>query len=76
MNLASAMPTIFMKPTEKIPKSKNIKFYQCPVYYYPIREGTRENPSFLFEMSVPMNPEYDESFFIKRGTACLLNLGD
>lgn len=76
MSLASALPTIYMKPSENKPGKRGHKNYQCPVYYYPIREGVRENPSFLFEMNVPMNPELDEAFFIKRGTACLLNLGD
>lgn len=76
MNLFSPLPTIYMKPSEKPSRQKNSKYYRSPVYFYPVREGTRENPSYLFEINLPMNPELDESFFIKRGTAALLNLGD
>ena len=76
MSLFSRIPTLQMKPVEKPNKSKGVKYYRCPVYYYPIREGTRENPSFLFEITLPMHPDLEEPFFIKRGTACLLNLGD
>jgi dynein heavy chain len=76
MTLYSPLPIVLMKPVEKIGRSKNTKFYKCPTYYYPIRDGTRENPSYLFEITLPINPELDEGFFIKRGTACLLNLSD
>ena len=76
MSLYSRLPVIYMKPTEKVNRGKKVAYYESPVYYYPIRDGTREDPSFLFEMTLPMNPELNESFFIKRGTACLLNLGD
>jgi len=76
MSLYCPLPVIFMKPVQKPARAKNISYYRSPVYYYPIREGTRENPSYLFEMTLPMNPELQEAFFIKRGTACLLNLGD
>jgi dynein heavy chain len=76
MSLYSKIPTLQMKPVEKVSRARQMKYYNCPVYYYPIREGTRENPSYLFELSIPMNPELDEAYFIKKGTACLLNLGD
>ena len=78
MTLFSDMPTVLMKPVEKKSSkaSKKMKNYQCPVYAYPIRYGTRERPSYLFPMKIQMSPEYDEAFFIKRGAACLLSLGD
>ena len=77
MQLYDKLPTFMMKPVEKLSRAvKNVSFYICPVYVYPVRTGTRENPSFLFDIRIPMAKERTEGFFIKRGTACLLSLGD
>jgi dynein heavy chain len=77
MTLFSRLPTVLMKPVEKLSRGANkIKHYNSPVYVYPIRYGTRERPSYLFTIKLPMSPEYDEAFFIKRGAACLLSLAD
>lgn len=77
MSLYDRLPTVLMKPVEKLGRApKNTFFYECPVYVYPIRTASRENPSYLFTIRLPMAKEMKESFFIKRGTACLLSLGD
>lgn len=82
MTLHYKMPVVHFKPVDKAAKqaNKNIKYYQCPCYVYPIRGGTKENPSYLFSISLPMGPDpngqIDEIFWIKRGTACLMSLAD
>jgi len=82
MTLFYPLPVVHFKPVDKGAKqaNKNIKYYNCPVYMYPIRGGTRENPSYMFNISLPMGPDpngnIDDTFWVKRGTACLLSLGD
>lgn len=77
MTLFDKLPTVLMKPVEKLSRANaKVQHYECPVYVYPIRWGTREKPSYLFPIKLPMSADYDESFFIKRGTACLLSLAD
>lgn len=77
MTLFDQLPTVLIKPVEKLSRAANkIRQYECPVYVYPTRWGTREKPSYLFPIRLPMSQEYDEAFFIKRGTACLLSLAD
>jgi len=63
-----------MKQQKKSNKYK-AAFYECPIYFYPIRTGTREQPSFMLNawLSVGAN---NPDFYVKRGTALLLNLGD
>lgn len=82
MTLYYKMPIVHFKPVDKAAKqaNKNVKYYNCPCYVYPIRGGTKENPSYLFNILLPMGPDIngniDENFWIKRGTACLMSLAD
>jgi len=82
MTLHYSLPIVHFKPVDKAAKqaNKNIKYYNCPCYMYPIRGGSKENPSYLFSIMLPMGQDpsgqIDENFWIKRGTACLLSLGD
>lgn len=82
MKLHYPLPVVHFKAVDKSAKqaNKTIKYYNCPVYMYPIRGGTKENPSYLFNLMQPMGPDpnglVDETFWIKRGTACLLSLAD
>ncbi|KAH0571621.1 Dynein heavy chain [Spironucleus salmonicida] len=77
MELFVPMPVIKFIPQEQRKKSVKFKaaFYECPVYFYPIRTGTREQPSFMLNawLAVGQNPS---EMYVKRGTALLLNLGD
>lgn len=77
MTLFDNLPTVCMKPTPNPSRGGNKNsVYNCPVYAYPTRYGTRERPSYLFDIKLPMSPEHNEAFFIKRATACLLSLAD
>ena len=72
MELIVNMPIILMKPTDS--KKKNPKgVYQCPLYMYPVRTGSRERPSFMVFVDLKSG-SCDSDFWIKRGTALLLAL--
>jgi dynein axonemal heavy chain len=74
MQLNCEMPIIHFKPVEmrrKPPKGT----YRCPMYMYPIRTGTRERPSYVISVDLKAGHKSSE-FWIKRGTALLLSLGD
>jgi dynein heavy chain len=71
MELYCAMPIIHFKPVENRKRSKGL--YNCPMYLYPIRTGTRERPSFMVDVDLRSGPR-DDTFWIKRGTALLLAL--
>lgn len=77
MELYVPMPVIKFIPMKQMKKSNKWKnaFYECPVYYYPIRTGTREQPSFMLNAWLAVGPNTPD-FYVKRGTALLLNLGD
>jgi len=77
MELYFPMPCIRFKPQEarKKPLKFRQTFYECPVYYYPIRTGTREQPSFVVNIWLHSGLDKPEKW-VKRGTAILLNLGD
>lgn len=77
MELYVPMPIIKFIPLKQYKKSNKYKaaFYECPVYFYPIRTGTREQPSFMLNAWLNVGQNSPE-FYIKRGTALLLNLGD
>jgi len=47
--------------------------YPCPAYYYPVRTGTRERPSFIVAVDLKSGDKAPEHW-IKRGTALLLSL--
>ena len=77
MELFSPMPVVHFKPSDSkatgSKKSKKGATYACPLYYYPVRTGTRERPSFMRLVDLragPMGPD----FWTLRGTALLLSL--
>jgi dynein heavy chain len=70
MALFAPMPIVHFKPMGK-KKAGTDGVYQCPLYMYPIRTGSRERPSFITWVEVKSGAK-DASFWIKRGTALLL----
>ena len=73
MRLLEAMPIIHFKPVENKKKvAKNI--YQCPLYMYPVRTGSRERPSFMISVDLKSCAGREPDHWIKRGTALLLSL--
>lgn len=56
--------------------------YACPTYYYPMRTGVREKPSWMLTVLLPIKPNpsaigtSDQDFWVKRGTALLMSLAD
>ncbi|TNJ27094.1 Dynein heavy chain [Giardia muris] len=77
MDLYVPLPVIRFKPQEakKKPAKFQQVFYECPCYYYPIRTGSREQPSFV--INIWLHSGYDKpAKWVKRGAAILLNLGD
>mmetsp|Transcript_59386 Transcript_59386/g.121650 ORF Transcript_59386/g.121650 Transcript_59386/m.121650 type:complete len:95 (+) Transcript_59386:2-286(+) len=72
MELTLNMPVIQFKPSESKKKgSKGI--YPCPCYYYPIRTGTRERPSYMITIDLKSG-KAEADHWIKRGTAIQLSL--
>ncbi|KAI8915474.1 dynein heavy chain and region D6 of dynein motor-domain-containing protein [Powellomyces hirtus] len=72
MELITPLPPIHFKPVDS--KKKTTKgVYACPLYYYPIRSGTRERPSFVIAMELKTG-QHDQDFFVKRGAAALASL--
>ncbi|EFO63728.1 Dynein heavy chain [Giardia lamblia P15] len=77
MDLYLTLPIIRFKPQEAKKKTAKFQqvFYECPCYYYPVRTGSREQPSFV--INIWLHSGYDKpAKWVKRGTAILLNLGD
>jgi dynein heavy chain len=72
MQLFAPMPIVHFKP---VAKKKNLTdgYYQCPLYLYPIRTGSRERPSFMIWVDLKAGA-HNSDFWIKRGTALLLSL--
>jgi len=59
MKLSYQMPIIHFKPVINEGKSKGKKgmaLYQCPTYFFPIRTGSRERPSYMFTVNLPCKP--------------------
>jgi dynein heavy chain len=82
MELVVDMPIVHFLPAEtkaggdgKKEKKKEKKqgSYQCPLYMYPVRTGSRERPSFMIMVDLKSGAG-DSDFWIKRGTALLLSL--
>ena len=82
MELVVDMPIVHFKPVEnkaggekkeKKGTRKNSGTYQCPLYMYPVRTGSRERPSFMIMVDLKSGAG-DSDFWIKRGTALLLSL--
>eukprot|EP01063_Lacrimia_lanifica_P009197 TRINITY_DN1620_c2_g3_i1.p1 TRINITY_DN1620_c2_g3~~TRINITY_DN1620_c2_g3_i1.p1 ORF type:complete len:4609 (+),score=2253.81 TRINITY_DN1620_c2_g3_i1:158-13984(+) len=71
MALTKMMPLIHFRPiiTKKVAMKGK---YNCPVYMYPIRTGTRERPSFVITVVLPSGKE-EAGHWVKRGTALLLS---
>mmetsp|Transcript_21619 Transcript_21619/g.15874 ORF Transcript_21619/g.15874 Transcript_21619/m.15874 type:complete len:80 (+) Transcript_21619:6738-6977(+) len=74
MELQVAMPVIHFKPKEKKSKPPQ-NIYECPCYYYPIREGTIDKDSFMMKIELKTG-EKPPDFWIKRGTALLMSLAE
>jgi len=70
MMLYAPMPIVHFKPVAK-KKATMEGLYQCPLYLYPVRTGTRERPSFMIWVELKSGA-VDGSFWVKRGTALLL----
>ena len=77
MELIVKMPVVHFKPTErkreKTNGSSKSTTYQCPLYMYPVRTGTRERPSFITMIELDAGGLGAEHW-VKRGTALLLSL--
>jgi len=72
MQLFAPMPIVHFKPVTKKKASEGT--YQCPLYLYPIRTGSRERPSFMIWLDLKAGAN-DANFWTKRGTALLLSIG-
>ena len=73
MELVVKMPVMHFKPTERRRRRVSAKVYECPLYMYPIRTGTRERPSFITMVELDAG-DAGSAHWIKRGTALLLSL--
>jgi dynein heavy chain len=51
MELQVLMPVLHFKPKEKKAKAA-LNVYECPCYYYPIREGTIDKDSFMLKIDL------------------------
>jgi dynein heavy chain len=72
MELFCPMPIIHFKPIE-IRKKSSKGVYACPLYMYPVRDGSRERPSFMIDVDLKTGVR-DDQYWMKRGTALLLSL--
>ena len=71
MELSTPLPLIHFIPVEKKKSSKQVKgMYTCPLYYYAVRSGSRERPSFIVALEFKTGQK-EADFFIKRGSAAL-----
>eukprot|EP00957_Ditylum_brightwellii_P064156 4867846-Ditylum_brightwellii.AAC.1 len=71
MELMSQMPILHFKPVEG-KKKINRNMYECPLYMYPVRTGTRERPSFVISVDLKSGNQTDDHW-TKRGVALLLS---
>jgi len=74
MELQVLMPVIHFKPISKRSKPPQ-NVYECPCYYYPIREGTIDKDSFMLKIDLKTGDQAQE-YWIKRGTALLMSLAN
>merc|ERR1719207_330415 len=72
MQLTAPMPLVHFKPVAK-KKVVTDGIYNCPLYLYPIRTGSRERPSFMIWIDLKSG-QYDAAFWTKRGAALLLSI--
>mmetsp|Transcript_2871 Transcript_2871/g.12278 ORF Transcript_2871/g.12278 Transcript_2871/m.12278 type:complete len:1013 (-) Transcript_2871:122-3160(-) len=73
MELIVNMPIVHFKPSDAKKKRNPAEIYQCPLYMYPVRTGSRERPSFMVFVDLKAG-DGDSDFWVKRGTALLLAL--
>ncbi|EPY20242.1 dynein heavy chain, axonemal [Strigomonas culicis] len=71
MELIVSMPIIHFKPKLRSNKPKSPSIYECPLYMYPVRTGTRERPSYVVSVDLESGEAIPEHY-TKRGTALLL----
>jgi dynein heavy chain len=72
MELIVPMPIIHFKPVENKKKSSR-GMYNCPLYLYPVRTGTRERPSYMGTVDL-RSGQAEPDHWVMRGTALLLSL--
>ncbi|RNF10287.1 1-beta dynein [Trypanosoma rangeli] len=72
LELIVPMPIIHFKPKLRDNKPRSPSIYECPLYMYPVRTGTRERPSFVVAVDLPSG-EAVPDHYTKRGTALLLS---
>ena len=72
MELIVPMPIMLFKPVENKKKSQK-GIYLCPMYFFPVRTGSRERPSFMINIDL-RSGNADPDHYIMRGTALLLSL--
>ncbi|AAZ13090.1 dynein heavy chain, putative [Trypanosoma brucei brucei TREU927] len=72
LELIVPMPIIHFKPKIRDTKPRPPTIYECPLYMYPLRTGTRERPSFVVAVDLESGEAVPEHY-TKRGTALLLS---
>ena len=71
MELSCPMPVLHFKPIPKRTKAlQNI--YECPCYYYPIRQGVGARDSWMLRIDLKSG-DYSSEFWVKRGTALVMS---
>jgi len=73
MELIVQMPVVHFKPAERKRKANSKNVYECPLYMYPVRTGSRERPSFIAMIELDTGG-VEAEHWVKRGTALLLSL--
>jgi len=71
MELYIKMPVLHFKPIPRRTKALP-NMYGCPVYYYPVRQGTVDRDSYIMKIDLKSGEQHP-NFWIKRGTALLLS---
>lgn len=74
MELSCPMPVLHFKPIQKRTKPPQ-NMYECPCYYYPTRSGTVSKDSFMLKVDLKAG-DYSAEFWVKRGAALLMSLGN
>ncbi|CAE8702621.1 unnamed protein product, partial [Polarella glacialis] len=72
MALFNPMPIVHFKPVVR-KKTVTEGIYQCPLYLYPLRTGSRERPSFMTWVDLKSG-HFSADQWTKRGTALLLSV--
>lgn len=74
MELTVLMPVIQFKPIQKrVKPPQNV--YECPCYYYPIRQGTVDKDSFMIKIDLKLGDQ-PADHWVKRGTALVMSLAN